>query len=356
VIYKASVFLVFFAFLLIIGSSAPAWAAQLDVRINPENSDSDFTVKYQRTVFIEYEKGGDLADLLRGNQWDVEIMADTSTPGVSNLISKINQKLANDGSSAKISDLNVEYSANMIARGLNTSIDYKVLLSGTLTDYTIRNYVAGGSSGIIDAAWRGITVNGPIVIDGIEINLPISAIQSQQPGVFSMISGTEAEEVLSMAIINADGIRDQPLTNWHFLFDPTGINVDAGTFGLSEDISGFVVSIFTMGESSFREGQIREKVETAEIMLDNPYTVRAIESGDSANYAVIGFAVVDRLEGTEVLGVTPTPPEGYATTSTGDFPVMIVYGMAGMAGLGAIAMLFISNRKLKGEKIRTDWN
>ena len=134
------------------------------------------------------------------------------------------------------------------------------------------------------------------------------------------------------------------------MFDPTGINVDAATFGLSEDITGFVVSIFTMGESSFREGQIREKVWEAEVTLDKTYEVRAIESGDSANFAVIGFAAVDRIEGAEVLGVTPTPPEGYATTSTGEFPVMIVYGMAAMAGLGAIAMLFISNRKLKSEK------
>ena len=346
---KASIFLVFFAFLLIVGNSAPALAAQLDVRLNPQSKDSEFTVRYQRTVFIEYPEGGDLADMLRGNSWSIEKSADTSTPGISNLISKLNQKLLEDGSSSRITNLDVEYFAKMTARGLNTSVDYQILLTGTLSDYIIREYVPGGSSGIVDASWRGLTVDGPIVIDGTEINLPISALQSQQPGVYSLLLGTEAEDVLMVGIINADGIRDQPLTNWHFLFDPTGINVDASQFGLSEDITGFVVSIFTMGESSFREGQVREKVWEAEIILDKRYEVRGIESADAANFAVIGFGAIDNIEGAEVLGVTPTPPEGYATTSTGEFPVMIMYGMAGMAAIGAVAILFISQRKLKGE-------
>jgi len=53
------------------------------------------------------------------------------------------------------------------------------------------------------------------------------------------------------------------------------------------------------------------------------------------------------LDGVEIAGVTPTPPEGYATTSTGEFPVMIVYGMAGMAALGGIGFFIFSNRSLK---------
>ena len=47
------------------------------------------------------------------------------------------------------------------------------------------------------------------------------------------------------------------------------------------------------------------------------------------------------LDNQEVVGVYPEAPEGYATTSTGEFPVMIIYGMAGMAAFGGIA-IFIS--------------
>ncbi len=59
---------------------------------------------------------------------------------------------------------------------------------------------------------------------------------------------------------------------------------------------------------------------------------------------------MDTLEGLQIAGITPTPPEGYATTSTGGFPIMIVYGMAGMAALGGIGFFIWSNRSLKHTK------
>ncbi len=58
---------------------------------------------------------------------------------------------------------------------------------------------------------------------------------------------------------------------------------------------------------------------------------------------------MDTLEGLEIAGITPTPPEGYATTSTGGFPVTIVYGMAAMAAIGGIGFFIFSNRSLKKE-------
>ena len=151
-------------------------------------------------------------------------------------------------------------------------------------------------------------------------------------------------------MIDADFILEQPLTNWHFLFDPTGINVDAGTFGLSDDIAGFVVSSWTMGESSIREGRQVERVFEAEVQSDQHYVVRSVQSTDQGNLYAIGFGALDKLDGVEIAGVTPTPPEGYATTSTGDFPIMIVYGMAGIAAVAGGAFFVISNRALKNEK------
>jgi len=134
------------------------------------------------------------------------------------------------------------------------------------------------------------------------------------------------------------------------LFDPTGINVDASTFGLSEEISGFVISSYTMGESSIREGRQVERIEEASITLDQEYMLRSVQSSDSAEISVIGFAILDELSGTEVFGVSPRAPEGAGQTSTGEFPAMIIYGMAGMAAIGGVAIMLMSSRKLKKEK------
>ena len=345
---RAWVLVAFFTGLLIIGSSSSVWAAQLDARLIPDAESADIKITYQRNIWIGYNEGGQLADELRGKSWEIEVMADSSNPGVKDLIQKINQKITSDGSSARITDLKVEYTSGLIGRGTNTSIDYKIVLYPTLSFYNIRQF-SPSSPSLVDMGWRGITTTGPIVIDGVEINLPISSLKSQEPAAYDIIAGTEGETLMSRHLINADGIRDQPLSNWHFLFDPTGINVDAGTFGLDESIVGFVVSGYTMGESSIREGRQVEKEFSAEFTKDRPYEVRSVESADSANLHLIGFAAVDIIEGVEFFGVTPTSPEGYATTSSGEFPVMIIYGMAGMAGIGTIAILFISSRRLKAE-------
>jgi len=343
---KTVVFAFFVSMLIILGTSYPAWAAQLDARINPDFNSSPVEIKYQRTIFIEYNEGGEIADKLRTTSWFVEVSEDITNPGVADLMNRINQKLFSDGSVSKFTDLNVEYTAQLTGRGLSASIDYKLILSGTLSDYLIRER-QGQTPAIVDMAWRGISVDGEVIISGVEINMPISAIKENNPIVFSKIFGTEADELLSESLIDAEGIKNQPLSNWHFLFDPTGINVDAATFGLAEEITGFVVSGFTMGESSIREGIQTEKVKEAQFTTDKTYVVRSIQSADNANLDVIGFASVDTLEGLEILGVTPTAPEGFGTTSTGDFPVSIIYGMAAMAAVGAAGIFFISNRKLK---------
>jgi len=348
-VLRASVLVVIITGLLIIGSSSSVWGAQLDARLVPDDESADFKITYQRNIWIGYDEGGQLADELRGKQWEIKVMADSSNPGVQDLIQKLNQKITSDGSSARITDLGLEYSAELIGRGANTSIDYQIVLYPTLSFYNLRQYSANSPS-LVDMGWRGITITGPIMIDGVEINFPISALKTQEPGAYDVIAGTEGETLMSVHLLNADGIRDQPLTNWHFLFDPTGINVDAGTFGLDESISGFVVSSFTMGESSIREGRQVEKEFSAEFTKDKPYVIRSVESADSANLHLIGFAAATDIEGVEFFGVSPQAAEGYATTSSGEFPVMIIYGMAGMAGIGAIAILFISNRKLKAEE------
>ena len=339
---------VLLAGLIVIGTSTPAWAAQLDARINPNSETSPFSMNYQNTVFIEYPNGGKLFDDLRGKEWTLSNTVGSSDPGIQDLINRLNQGIAADGSQAKINDLTVTYDFHLKARNINTSIDYTVLLEGTLIDYVITQ---DSQRTLVDLGWRGLSVDGEVVVDGIEINIPINILRDQEPVAYAIFEGTEAEEVLHRNLINADFILEQPLTNWHFLFDPTGINVDASTFGLGEEIAGYVVSSWTMGESSIREGRQVERVFEAEVTADQTYIIRSVQSSDQGNLYTIGFGALDKLDGIEIVGVTPTPPEGYATTSTGDFPIFIVYGMAGIAAVAGIAFFFVSSRSLKNEKV-----
>ena len=351
---RAAIFTLIVSIILVTSTFSPAWAAQLEIRMNPQADFATGEMKYQKTIFIEYNDGGKIAEEMRGKEMSVAFVADTTNPGVAKLRDQLNQNIASKGSSTRITDMTLDYSAQLTGRGLNTSIDYKIILKPTITNYVIRQNSAN-SPAIVDVSWRGLVVNGAFNVNtaqygDVEINMPISFIKANLPDVYSVIAGTDAESLLSKSIIDASFIETQPLSNWHFLFDPTGINVDASTYGLSKDVTGFVVSAFTMGESSLREGRQVEKVEEVQINADKPYVIRTVQSADSATIRVIGFAAVDKIEGTEVLGVSPQAPQGYATTSTGGFPISIIYGMAALAGIGAIALFFFSSRQLKKEE------
>ena len=343
---KAIILTILLAGLIVIGTSAPAFGAQLDTRINPNNAESPFKMSYLKTVFIEYPNGGVLFDALSTSQWVVSGTADSTNPGVQELMSNLNNGIQSDGSQARISDLNVIYEFQLKGRSIQTSIDYRVVLEGTITDYIITE---DSQKKLVDLGWRGLTTTSPISIDGIEINIPLGVLETEEPILYNTFVGTEAESVLNRELINADFILEQPLTNWHFLFDPTGINADASTFGLDESIAGFVVSNWTMGESSIREGRQVERVYEAEVMADELYSIRSVQSTDTANLSSVGFGALDILDGVEIIGVTPTPPDDYMTTSTGGFPIMIIYGMAGLAAVGGIGFFIISSRSMKNQ-------
>ena len=341
---KAILLTVLLAGLIVIGTSAPAFGAQLDVTLNPNNAESPFKMSYLKTVFVEYPNGGDLFDALGGTEWHVSGMADATNPGVQRLMNELNSNIQSDGSQAKISDLDVTYEFQLKGRNIQTSIDYRVILEGTISNYIITE---DSQKKLVDLGWRGLSTTSSIKIDGMEINIPLGVLATEEPILYRTFLGTEAEDILNKELINAAFILEQPLTNWHFLFDPTGINADANTFGLDESIQGFVVSSWTMGESSIREGRQVERVFEAEVMADETYIVRSVQSSDTANLSSIGFGALDVLDGVEIIGVTPTPPEDYMTTSTGGFPIMIIYGMAGMAALGGIGFFIFSSRAMK---------
>ena len=348
---RAGILIASLTVIMIASTVAPAFAAQMEFRTWVEpNSVDEVEIKFQRTIIINYDEGGMLADELRGQKVAKTFSLTSDDPGVIELRDRINYQLSQLDSSATITDVQIDYDTKLTGRGLNTSVDYKIILTMQITNHVLRES-SSGSSGIVDMSWRGLMVPGEVTVNaqGIphEINLPISFISDVSPGLYNAIRGSEAETLLNNPIMDASGIKNQPLGNWHFLFDPTGINVDAAQFGLSEELAGVVWSSFTMGESSFREGIQTEKEHEATFTTDKTYDLRTIESADSANIFFAGFANIDVLDNHEVVGVYPEAPEGYATTSTGEFPVMIIYGMAGFAGMAGIAIFLVSEKKRK---------
>ena len=352
---KAVIASALLATLIMVGGVGPALGAQLDATLHPDTDASEFKMTYQRTAFIEYGTGSGLSQEFSGSEWTLTGKVGTEDPAVRSLMQSLNDKIHSDGSIASVDDLMVEYSIHLTGRDINTSVDFRVVLTGNIVDYIITK---DQLRTLVDLGWRGLSSDIPVVIDGTDVNIPLNMLEVQEPILYDLAVGTEAGEILSMPLINADFILAQPMTNWHFLFDSTGINVDAERFGMSSELAGVIRSSWTMGESSIREGiQVENEWHATvsgashpDISGDISFELRAVQSADAANLYVIGFGALDKLEGVEIAGVTARAPDDFATTATGDFPVFIIYGMAGLAAVGGGLFFMFSNRALKHEK------
>ena len=349
---KTTAIIAFLSFFIAISGISPVFASsQLEVTIDPNSDTAIAKMVYQRTINIDYSDGGKLAETMNGMVKEISFSTDSSNPGVQSLISKINSYTLSQGSQAQITDLTLEYKSLMTGRSASMSVDYNVTLHPTIHNLVIKQG-SGNSPTLVDVDWRGFGAIGPVVINtpaygDVEINLPISTFERFTPSLALSLEASDASEIMSTRLMNADEIKEQPIGNWHFLFDPTGIGADAAQYGFQ---TGSVISSFTMGESSFREGLIREQVHEGSVNIDKTYKVTSFESSGNASIDLIGFANRDVLGTSEIFGVTPNAPEGYASTSTGEFPAYILYGMAGMAAVGGAAMMMISKRKLNKEK------
>ena len=349
---KTITIIAFLSFFIAIGGISPIFASsQLEVTIDPNSDTAIAKMTYQRSVNIDYSDGGKLAETMNGKYEKISFSADSSNPSVQSLISKINSYVLSEGSQALVTELSLDYKSVLTGRATSMSVDYSITLHPTIHNFVIKAG-SGNDPTLLDVDWRGFGVLGPVVINtptygDVEINLPISSFEKFTPSLALSLKASDAAEILSTRLMDGDEIKAQPIGNWHFLFDPTGIGADASQYGFE---TGSVISSFTMGESSLREGLIREQIHQATLSSDKMYLVTSYESSGNASIDIIGFANRDTLGNSEIFGVTPNAPEGYASTSSGEFPAFILYGMAGMAALGGVAMMMISKRKLAKEK------
>jgi len=352
VLRKTITVIAFLSFFIVISGLSPVFASsQLEVTIDPNSDTAYAKMTYQRSINIDYSDGGNLAETMNGKTEKISFTAISSNPSVQSLIANLNSYFASQGSQASISDLSLEYKSVLTGRSTSMSVDYTIILRPTIENFVIKAG-SGNTPTLLDVDWRGFGVLGPVVINtptygDVEINLPISSFEKFTPALALSLKASDAAELLSTRLMDGDEIKAQPIGNWHFLFDPTGIGADASQYGFQ---TGSVISSFTMGESSLREGLIREQVHESTFSSDKIYRITSYESSGNASIDIIGFANRDTLGNSEIFGVTPNAPEGYASTSAGEFPAFILYGMAGMAALGGVAMMLMSKRKLSKEK------
>jgi hypothetical protein len=335
--------------LLVFGSISPIWAtSDLTVNLSPEGTPAPSTFKFLESAFIEYPNGGKLKDLLAGKTQAISFTENSNNTSVQDLIHQLNTALTRDQKSPVIiTDLIVEYTATIVGDDKSASIDYNLELIPTLTSYVITKG-SGNDPTIIDAAWMALTLKGPVIIKtaqygDVEINTPISFVKKATPDVYSIIQGSTAENALKNNLIDASSILQEPLDQWNHLFDPAFIISETSGFGYKGQ--KVAITTYTMGQSSLGEGIQKPTQNEVDFSADTNYKLTTIQHASSASVNIEGHAITTSVGGTPAFGTTPESTGG--DTSSGGFPVGIIYGMAIFGAVVAGGVLFWSNKKLK---------
>ena len=326
----------------IISSLVPyASAAQLDAAILSGEESTDPSFQFLRVIYIEYPDDGKISEELRGKNKTISFTADHSTQGMNDLIMNLNENLKSISSDAIITDAKINYHVMLHGNDNHAVIEYKIQLVPTITNHILAKSFEKST---VDANWRGISLDESVVLKtthgSFDINNPKSALDIMIPNVSEKLTGIA---ILELPLIDASGILELPLHKWHSLFDNTAIISDSAEY---KYVGKNVITHYSMGECSIEVGLCSDTELMKGIELDEKYTVRMIESRDDATISFEGYVDSIIIDGNEAF---QTSLKSLVTQKpdTDEFPATVMYGMAGIAAIGAVVMFVISDRKLK---------
>ena len=116
--FRVAILTVSLAAIMLCGLITPVDAAQMTFRTFSQSGVSeDVEIKFQRSVILNYDDGGQLADQLRGLKVTKTFSADSSDPGINELRDRINYFLKNTANSdAAVTDVKIDYDTTLTGR------------------------------------------------------------------------------------------------------------------------------------------------------------------------------------------------------------------------------------------------
>lgn len=331
------------AALILSGFLPSVWAAQLDADILVDNESMSPTFSFLRIIYIEYPDGGEIAHLLQGKNQTISFSADSRIDDMPRLKSQLNENLKSLPSTVFVTDVKLNYQAILSGHEKSAVVEINLELIPTMANSIMKR---DGDSRIIDANWRGLTLETPVMLETqygeFDINNPQDALEKMAPDVLNKFQHSSIE-ILEIPLINSSEILNLPLYKWHSLFDNTAIIPTAELVNFTGE---HVITYYSMGECNLEIGFCQDREWIKEMELDKKYRIMMIESRDDASIAIEGYVENSSIGSIETFNAKLSAPVN-STPVIDKFPAAIMYGMAGLAAIGGVGMFLFSNRKLK---------
>jgi len=298
-----------------------------------------------KNITIKYPEGSSLAKQLDGksNKIEFTINGTSKDPGIADLIQATNKALVEAKSPVQVTAADVHYTATIKGGPTSVLTSVKVDYQPTLENFVLSKGDTQAGGDVIDLQWRTFVVKGPIKLKAqefgeVSINQGIGALETIYPDIASKLSNSGVGGVLQEPVLDFSRFNAPMSTNWHHLFDPIS-TYGSGTISGSEYGSANVLSVYSLGESSLREGRFEAEETTASATIDGTaVNVKSLTPAPSAQITVAGYLDVRGQQGQEYGVVTSDAPAG-AQTSSGNFPIQVLLVLGGMMGAVAIFVL-----------------
>ncbi|HZO10859.1 MAG TPA: hypothetical protein VFB48_01960 [Nitrososphaeraceae archaeon] len=329
--------------------SSNVYAVQMTTVLSPQLNQAEPVFTASRFITLQFPAGSELAKKYANVDQTVRFKANSSTPGMAELISGINKDISTEKQSPiRIDNATIDYVGTLKGSADRLIMSYKVVFTPSISGFTLPSNNTAGAS-LVDLDWRGFHTTRPLElqipnvgnmsIGNMSINYPMSLLQVTHPELAQQVNSSQAKELFQTPLFNFDDIGT-PMERWHFLFDPTGSQASTAGSGFQELGGARVVSIYSLGESSFREGVMEAKESDAKATIDG--TNAAIHSSTpppSGQIQIAGFSTVSKNGNSEVAYITANAPEGTAA-ATGGFPLQVLGALAGMMAAVSVFVLW----------------
>jgi hypothetical protein len=328
--------------ILIASFTSQALANQMTGILVPTRDDANPVFTGVRFITLKYQPGSPISKILNGKSEHITFNLKGTESGMSNVISAFNQAIATQKKSpVRIVNASLSYSADIIGQPDTAQLSYKVDFKPTISKYVLDPNSPQGI--VIDLDWRSILINGPLEVNApkygdININYPIGLLQVTNADLAQKFLNSQAGAIMRDPLLNFQTLST-PMDRWHFLFDPTGSVAGAAGSGYVEQGGAKAVSVYSLGESSFREGTFSEQIRDATVTIDNTQvSVRSSTPPPSAQLQIAGFSKIQKSGASELAFVSAQAPAG-TVTATGGFPLQVLLVLGGMMGAVAVFVL-----------------
>ena len=328
--------------ILIPTALSQSFASQMEVFLLPERDAADPVFTSIRFITLQYEPGSELAQIFNGTNERITFTLNSTTQGMDELQRSINEAILKEKKSPiQLSNSKLDYTAQIRGDQDRAQISYKIKFVPHITNYVLPS---NSTTPALDLDWRSVVVQGPLTVTvpdygEFDINYPIGPVKALFPAaVQKLLSVEPSKNIFETPLLDYEEIGF-PMDRWHFLFDPTGSQASAAGSGYAEEGESKVVSVFSLGESSFREGTHAVKESSISTTIDgSKVNIKSSNPPPSAQIQIGGFAQIKKIGTAEIAFVSPKGPSGTAT-ATGGFPIQVLLILGGMMGAVAILVL-----------------